>query len=415
MKILIVNTNENEGGAARAANRLYKSLLSENIDVCYFVDNKISDNYKILALTSKLDKIKKILRQQYDQLRVRLYKNRTGMIFSPNNTILTSKLIDKINEINPDIVHLHWVNGGMINIKDLIKINKPILWTMHDGWLFTGGCHLPYDCENFKIKCERCPVLGSSKENDLSSRIFSLKKSIFPKLKLNVVTPSNWLGNNCKKSMLLKDKNINVIPNPIDTDMYRPISKTISRELLGLPDDKQIVLFGASSATSDANKGFKQLREAIDKLNLENILLLVMGGSEPKESNVFQYPVKYLGQLNDDVSIKLAYNSANVSVVPSLSENLSSTIMESLACGTPVVGFDTGGNSDMVEHKFNGYLAKPFESEDLACGIEWILNTPNYDELCINARKKVMREFDSKIVAQKYVELYKEVLLTAKS
>ncbi len=410
MKILIVNTSENEGGAAKAANRLYTSLLNENIDVDYFVDSKTSDNYKVLALTSKLDKIKRIFRQQYDQIKVKLYKNRTGMIFSPNNTVLTSKLIDKINEINPDIVHLHWVNGGMINIKDLIKINKPIVWTMHDSWLFTGGCHLPYDCENYISKCGRCPVLGSSKENDLSSKIFSMKKSIFPKLKLNVVTPSNWLGNNCKKSMLLKDKNINVIPNPINTNIYKPISKNIARELLGLPNDKTIILFGASSATSDVNKGFKQLNEAIDKLNLENILLLVMGGSEPRENNIFKYPVKYLGQLNDDVTIKLVYNSANVSVVPSLSENLSNTIIESLACGTLVVGFDIGGNSDMIEHKKTGYLAKPFESEDLAHGIEWVLNSSNYDELCVNAREKVLKEFDSVVVAKRYMKLYEEMI-----
>jgi len=410
MKILIVNTSENEGGAAKAANRLYTSLLNENIDVDYFVDSKTSDNYKVLALTSKLDKIKRIFRQKYDQIKVKLYKNRTGMIFSPNNTVLTSKLIDKINEINPDIVHLHWVNGGMINIKDLIKINKPIVWTMHDSWLLTGGCHLPYDCENYISKCGRCPVLGSSKENDLSSKIFSMKKSIFPKLKLNVVTPSNWLGNNCKKSMLLKDKNINVIPNPINTNIYKPISKNIARELLGLPNDKTIILFGASSATSDVNKGFKQLNEAIDKLNLENILLLVMGGSEPRENNIFKYPVKYLGQLNDDVTIKLVYNSANVSVVPSLSENLSNTIIESLACGTLVVGFDIGGNSDMIEHKKTGYLAKPFESEDLANGIEWVLNSSNYDELCVNAREKVREQFDSVVVAKRYMELYEEMI-----
>lgn len=410
MKILIVNTNENEGGAAKTAKRLYNALLSQNIHVQYLVDNKTSDNYKIIAFTSKFDKLKKVFRQQYDQLTVKFYKNRTGMIFSPNNTIFTDKFIKKIDEINPDIVHLHWVNGGMINIKDLIKINKPIVWTMHDSWLFTGGCHLPYDCQKFKTKCERCPVLGSSKDNDLSSKIFSLKKLIFPKLKLNIATPSNWLGINCKKSILLKDKNINVIPNPIDTDMYKPISKTISRELLRLPNDKQIILFGASSATSDVNKGFKQLSETIDKLNLENILLVVMGGSEPKENNIFKYPTRYLGHLNDDLSIKLVYNSADVSVVPSLSENLSNTIMESLACGTPVVGFDIGGNSDMIEHTKNGYLAKPFDTTDLKDGIEWVLNTENYNELCVNAREKVMREFDSKVVAGKYISLYEQIL-----
>ena len=135
-----------------------------------------------------------------------------------------------------------------------------------------------------------------------------------------------------------------------------------------------------------------------------------MGGCMPKENNIFKYPIKYLGQLNDNISIKLVYNSANVSVVPSLSENLSNTIMESLSCATPVVAFDVGGNSDMCVHKVNGYLAKPFDCNDFADGIEWILDSLNYDELCLNARNKVLNEYDSKIITKEYIKLYSKIL-----
>jgi hypothetical protein len=410
MKILIINANENNGGAAKAANRLYCGLLHEGIDAYYLVDNKISDDFRILSSERKIDKLKKIFRQQYEHLRVRLYKYRTRTIFSLNNTFFNSGLIKQINMINPDIVHFHWVNGGMINIKDLLKIKKPIVWTMHDSWLFTGGCHLPYECRKFESECKKCPVLGSDKNNDLSNKVFNIKKKIFSKLKLNIVTPSNWLANNCKKSMLLHNKNINIIPNPIDTIMYKPIPKNVAREILNLPNNKKIILFSASSATSDPNKGFRELNIAINSLKLDDVFLLVMGGCMPKENNIFKYPIKYLGQLNDDISIKLVYNSANVSVVPSLSENLSNTIMESLSCATPVVAFDIGGNSDMCVHKVNGYLAKPFDCKDFADGIEWVLNTSKYNELCLNSRKKILNEFDSKIVTKRYIKLYKKIL-----
>ena len=112
----------------------------------------------------------------------------------------------------------------------------------------------------------------------------------------------------------------------------------------------------------------------------------------------------------DDISLVTLYNAVDIMIVPSLQENLSNAIMESLACATPVVGFNIGGNSDMIEHKKNGYLAKPFDTIDLKDGIEWTLNNEYYDELCQNAREKVMREFDSKIVAQQYIEFYKKIL-----
>ena len=410
MKVLIVNTNENEGGAAKAALRLYNSLISENIDAYYLVDNKISDDYRIVGLVSKIDKLKKVVRQQFDQLLVRRYKNRTGMIFSQNSTVFTSELVDRINDINPDIVHLHWVNNGMLNIKDLLRIKKPIVWTMHDSWLFTGGCHVPYKCEKYKDKCGACPVLGSYRQNDLSYKVFKTKEKIFEKINLTIVTPSKWLQSNCLTSQLLKDKSINVIPNGINMNLYKPIKKEIARELLGLPLDKKIVLFTASSATSDPNKGFVKLSEAISKITFLDVVFVVLGGSKPKNAPNFNHDTYYLGQFHDDMAMVLAYGCADVVVVPSLSENLSNTIMESLSCAIPVVAFNIGGNGDMIEHKINGYLAKPFDASDLKDGIEWILNTTKYNQLCTDAREKVMREFDSKMVAGKHIKLYESIL-----
>lgn len=150
--------------------------------------------------------------------------------------------------------------------------------------------------------------------------------------------------------------------------------------------------------------------EALHKLTCEDVEFVVFGSSEPKESQNFRFKTHYLGSLADDVSLVTLYSAVDVMIVPSLQENLSNAIMESLACGTPVIGFDIGGNSDMIEHLSTGYLAKPFETDDLACGIEWVLTNEKYDELSKNAREKVLREFDSVVVAEKYIKLYEDIL-----
>ena len=165
------------------------------------------------------------------------------------------------------------------------------------------------------------------------------------------------------------------------------------------------------SATSDSRKGFNELIEALQKLEKnENIEFVIFGSSKPLDAPNFGFKTHYLGNLADDISLITLYSAVDVMVVPSLQENLSNAIMESLSCGTPVVGFDIGGNSDLIDHKKNGFLAKPFEIEDLKNGIEWMLNQKNYDELCQNAREKVLEKFDSEVVAKQYVELYRKIL-----
>ncbi|OAG27027.1 glycosyltransferase family 4 protein [Thermodesulfatator autotrophicus] len=411
MKILHINTLDISGGAARAAYRLHKALLAEGIDSSMLVQIKISDDYTVIDIAdNKMQKAFNRLRPIIDQIPVKFYKNRTKTLFSPawfgfNN------ILKKIEDINPDIVHLHWICGGMIKIEDLCKIKKPIVWSLHDNWAFTGGCHIKWDCEKYKDKCGSCPRLGSNKENDLSRWVWNRKQKTFSKMDNLIINGlSRWIMNVSQQSSLLKDKRHINLPNPIDTNTFKPFDKEESRELWNLPKNKKLILFGAMSATSDINKGFKELSEALKMLNLKDIEFVVFGSSKPQNAPDFKFETHYVGHLYDDISLVTLYNAVDVMVVPSLQENLSNTIMESLSCGTPVVAFDVGGNSDMIEHKVNGYLAKPFDIEGLASGIEWILNNADYKSLRQNAREKVVKNFDSKIVAQKYINLYKEIL-----
>ncbi len=411
MKILIVNASDNQGGAARAAYRLHKSLLDQGIDSQMLVQSKSSDDYTIIGPTTKLQKGIGKIRPTLDSIPVLFYRHRTKTLFSPS-WLPFRGIVDKINKINPDIVHLHWICGGMLRIEDIPKIKAPIVWSLHDNWAFTGGCHIMWSCEKYKQSCGACPVLGSQKTFDLSRSVFNRKKRAFSKKKdIVIVGLSKWLYDCSKNSILLRHKKHVNIPNPIDTNVFKPLDKNHSRSLWNLPQNKKLILFGAMSATSDINKGFKELKDALHRLDKkDNIELVVFGSSKPQNAPDFGFKTHYFGHLYDDVSLVTLYSAVDVMVVPSLQENLSNAVMESLACATPVVAFDVGGNGDMIVHKENGYLSKPFEAANLKNGIEWILTAPNYHKLSQNAREKVVREFDSEIISKKYIDLYREIL-----
>lgn len=405
MKILIINASDIGGGAARATYRLHKSLLAQGIDSQMLVQDKIGDDWTVTGANTKIQKGINKIRPTLDVIPAKIYKNKTHTSFS-QSWFGFNNIIKKINEINPDIVHLHWICGGMIRIEDIAKIRVPIVWSLHDMWAFTDGYH--YD-ETYDICKNGCQ---SEPKNFLSNSIFRRKQKTYAKIEnMTIVGLSKWLSNCAKNSVLLKDKKHINLPNPINTNIFKAFDKAKTCELWGLPQSKKLILFGAMGATRDLRKGFKELNEALNKLeNKQNIELVVFGSSEPKKPQNFGFKTHYLGHLHDDISLVTLYSAVDVMVVPSLQENLSNTIMESLACATPVVGFDIGGNSDMIEHKENGYLAKPFDTTGLKDGIEWVLNNDNYAKLCKNARQKVLREFDSEIVAKKYINLYKKIL-----
>ena len=249
-------------------------------------------------------------------------------------------------------------------------------------WAFTGGCHYDEGCGAFERSCGKCKVLGSNKADDLSRAVFKKKLATYVKHKnLTVVGLSRWLAGCASKSTLFKNCQIVCLPNPIDTSVYSLLDKRTARDLLGLPMDKKLILFGAMNATSDPRKGYRELCGALLQLKGGEVELVVFGSSKPEIQHDFELKAHYLGQLRDDVTLRALYSAADVMVVPSLQENLS-----------------------------NGYLAKPYDTADLAAGIEWVLNAKNYEELSTNARKKVLSEFDSDVVAKQYIQLYKSLL-----
>ncbi len=410
MKVLTVNTYDVSGGAARAANRLHKALLLAGIESQMLVNSKISDDFTILGQTSKI--IKSIVKTLpfLDSLPIRLYSKRKALVFS-TSWISFGSIVKKINALKPDIVHLHWVCGGLITINEISKIKAPIVWSLHDNWAFSGGCHVAWNCNNYQDSCGTCPGLGSSFPYDLSNINFYRKRKAYSKVKnLTIVGVSSWLSKISSESSLLKNRKILTLPNPLDTDIFKPFDKVISRELMGLPKSKKLILFGANNAINDVNKGLKELIQALNIICIKDIEIVVFGQSKPKGSDIFKFKTHYQGYIYDNISLRLLYSSADVMVVPSLQEAFGQTASEAMSCGIPVVAFETSGLLDIVDHKVNGYLAKKFDPNDLATGIDWVLNTNNYEELSNNARQKVLREFDSKVVSKKYIDLYNNIL-----
>lgn len=410
MKVVIVNTSDIIGGAARAAYRLHKSLLASEINSLMIVQAKSSDDFTVIGPDTKKQKFQYKLNPYIDSMPVRLYKNRSKALFSPAWLSL-SNVIQKINALQPDIVHLHWIASGFIQIEEIAKIKAPIVWSLHDMWPLTGGCHYDENCGSYTNSCGSCPVLGSKSKNDLSSRVLKRKlKSISQVENLHIVGMSRWLAECARKSRLFSSRAVYQLPNPIDTTVFSPFDKKSARDLLNLPQDKKLILFGAMGATSDPRKGFNELSRALMHVDQYNSELIIFGSSKPLMGPLFKQKTHYLGQMYDDVTLRLIYSAADVMIVPSLQENLSNTIMESLSCGTPVVAFDIGGNADMIKHMENGYLAKPFNVQDLAKGIDWVLQHELPRVISSNARNKVCQFFDSKFVALKYIEFYQEII-----
>ncbi|CEN43423.1 Glycosyltransferase, group 1 family protein [Capnocytophaga canis] len=412
MKILHINTTDIEGGAARAAYRLHRALLENGVDSNMLVQSKKSDDYTVKTVfKSKIGKFIGALRPFLDVLPLKIfYKKRTKTPFSPA-WVPFSKVADRINELDPDIVHLHWVAGGMLRIEDLAKIKKTIVWTLHDMWAFTGGEHIDEGQRHYIANCGNSKVLNSGKEKDLSRKGWERKKKTYQKTQnLVIVSPSKWMYDEARKSSLLRSKKHIHMPNVLDTKVFKPINKQIARSLWNIPKDKKIIIFGAISATNDLNKGYDLLKEAIKRLQTENVEIVIFGSSTPKKEEQLNYKITYVGRLYDDISLVTLYSCADVMIVPSKQENLPQTVTEAMACGVPVVAFNTTGIPTIIDHKIDGYLASPFDSEDLKNGIEWVLNNESYEQLSKNAREKIERHFSNEVLISKYISLYKKCL-----
>lgn len=405
MKILILNTAEKKGGAAVACNRLHQALLANGHQSKMLVREKSSNDPTVFEFSSSILRKKINHAFFFLELFILRFFKRKGVDFSlpwfgPN--LAKHPLV-----LEADVIHIHWVQNSYVTLNTLKKLqllNKPIIWTLHDMWAFTGGCHYNIDCRKFETSCQACPQLTNTSVIDFSKLTFNKKAEVIKK-EIQIVCPSNWLAEEAKQSSLLKNNKVEVIPYNIDFDLFKPIEKNLARKEFGISEDKKIILF-VSMNLEDERKGFKWFKEAI--LNLENSILNwtdtheILAIGRHSETKHFNTKIHYTGRLSNTEMISKAYAAADVFVAPSEQDNLPNTVIESLACGTPIVAFNIGGMPDMIDHKQNGYLAEFKNTQELMQGIVYCMN----NDLSIAAREKALLSFQSKNVSDAYVALY---------
>ena len=411
MKTLLINSHDKFGGAARAAYRLHKGFLENAIDSRMLVGFKSSDEVRVKGPVSKAQKLRVMAQTEFEPLLLKYIKGGAIKSFSPA-WLPSSMLHQDISLISPDIVHLHWMCGGLFRLEQIGHIKKPMVWTLHDMWPFTGGCHYDEGCEKYKVSCGECPQLKRSCDSDLSHSVWSRKRSAWKDSDITLVAPSNWLAECARNSTLFQGRRIEVIPNGIDLDLFKPVNRELARDMLGLPKDKKLVIFGAMNATTDDRKGFDLLLKGIQALQKsDDIELVIFGASEPLTPPEFGLPVHYMGVVNDDTSLVLLYSSSDVMVISSRQDNLPNTVVESMACGVPSVAFKVGGLVDLIEHKTTGYLADAFNVSDITKGIEWILgDSKRHLKLCEAARERAENLFDINLVVKQYSDVYKSII-----
>jgi glycosyltransferase involved in cell wall biosynthesis len=337
--------------------------------------------------------------------------------FSPANFGVDISRHPKVQQA--DIIHLHWWNQGFLtpeHIAQLTRLGKPIVWTLHDMWAFTGGCHYDRGCERYLQQCGQCPYLRWPSDRDLSAKVWQRKSRYFSP-NIQIVTCSNWLGERTRASGLMRDFSVTTIPNPIDTEQFKPASldaRLAFRQRLGVPGHTPLLLFAAMNI-ADPRKGFQHLESALMLLKVQRpeleFQVVAIGKHEPEALKKIPYPIHALGQIADPARMVEAYSCSDLFVTPALEENLPNTIMESMACGTPVVGFATGGIPEMIDHAVNGYVAPLRDELKLAESIAFLLSDrKQLVEMQVAARDKVLKTYSEGVVAGQFIALYEQLL-----
>lgn len=409
MKVLHLVAGDLTGGAARGAYWLHNGLRELGVQSKILTNSRttLGDLSVVSIATDSRSRLFSIVRSRLDRLPLKLYRRRRPEIFSTGFCGFNFTKAPEYKEA--DILHLHWINAGLVNIKHLSKVDKPIIWTMRDMWPMTGGCHYAMDCENYLSGCGVCPHLNSQSRWDLSRFVLNRKKKYLSG-RLVPVGISTWLSERAAESDLFKASPVRTIYNAIDTEVFSPLKKELAREILGIPLNKTVILVAAQYLRA-IWKGFDKYLQAIELLDKNKYFLCFMGRCEDAIVEELGFDYKKFGFLYDVVSMRLLYSAADVFVAPSIIEAFGKTLIEAMACGTPVVCFDATGPKDIVDHKVNGYKAEPFSINDLADGIRWVSQHSNPALLQEAARKKVIEKFDTTVVAKQYIELYEQLLV----
>lgn len=422
MKILQISTCDINGGAARAAYRLHRGLREIGQDCRMLVRHKESQDDSVFLVDAKERPenpnedffLSAIIQPYYIDSNQTELSNTLFSLSYPGYDLSGLPVVQ-----SADIINLHWVAQyqSLVTLHRLFSLGKPVVWTLHDQWAFTGGCHYSAGCEKYQSDCVECPQMEDDPFN-LPAAILKDKLEIFKNADLTIVTPSRWMALCARKSKLFKGLKIEVIPNSLETDIYTPLPKPEAKEEIGISPQGITMLFGAIDG-SEKRKGFFELVKAIkfclnedvfQKLLQDDKIRLVCFGRPSEELESIGIPFVALGPLDSDEKIRSAYSAADIFLLPSLEDNLPNTILESMSCGTPVVAFDVGGLPDMVTNGVTGQLVPLSDTRKMGETIIDLIRKPDLRKsMGKEGRKRAEKEYSLSVQAGHYSDLYKEL------
>lgn len=414
MKSLHLNRWDITGGAARAAHGIHCALIHEGVDSWMQVQIKASDEWRVRAPASN--------RARYlAQLKTVVGRVVTGLQTDPEGgprkgAWFPSRAAKGINASDTDVVNLHWIAEETISPCEFKRIDRPLVWTLHDMWAFCGTEHYAPEDEGarWRVGYTRGNRPPGARGPDLDRHLYEIKRKAYDR-QLSIVAPSTWMADCARMSNLLADKPFTVIPHPQNVDCFRPLDRNHARAALRLLPDATIIAFGAISGNKDRRKGFDLLLDTLHRLKerglLDDIHVVIFGQSTPQDCDIgLPFPVTFIGYLHDDVSLALLYNAADVFVSPSRQETFGLTSAEAMACGCPVVAFDDTGTAEIIDHRRTGYLARPQNTADLADGIIWALAANRDGTLGRAAREKAVAKWSYGAVGAAYRNVYENAV-----
>lgn len=416
MNIVHLSTTDVSGGAARAAYRLHEGLEGLGINSEMFVRRKKSDDPAVHTfrppsdLPSRLYRVARRTWLNYVHKRAVRSRSEQWGPFSVGRT----QYGEQVAEQSPaaDIANLHWISD-FVDIEAFFRMWKgPVVWTLHDMNAFTGGCHYSDQCRRYRNACGACPQLGQRTENDLSRAVWTRKREAYAQVEprqFHIVAPSRWLASTARESALLKPFEVSVIPYGLDTERFAPRRPEAVRRALGLSPACKVLAFVAMSTTVK-RKGFALLADALSSLNeIEDLVLLSVGSKKPGLDTAVTH--LHLGHIQSDRLLAAVYSAADAFVIPSLEDNLPNTVLESLACGTPVIGFDIGGIPDMVRDGETGYTVPAGDVSALRDAIASVLQADEKrNAMRDRCRKVAVDEYSLDVQARRYADLYTSLL-----
>lgn len=420
MKVLHINTFD-YGGAANACIRLHQEMLKQGIDSnILFLENKkrkVEKAFTYKYLLSFRERVKyasfnfvnnnKIFKR-FTISKENYLQNRPEAVSIFNSPFSTKNIERQPIYKQADIVNLHWV-AQFIDYPTFFKKNtKPLVWTLHDMNPFTAGCHSSFHCSKYIKGCEKCPQLSSSLKNNYAKRFFSIKNRAFENLNITVVSPSKWLMNESLKSRILGRQNHVNIFNGVDDDVFKIISKKDAKAHFDISSELPVILF-VSDNIKDKLKGFHILIEALRKIKDLHFILAIVGHKQKIVGLPSNIKIKKLGYLVSEKEMALAYNASDAYITPSLQDNLPNTLLESVLCGTPVIGFNIGGIPEIIENNLNGFLCFDTTSESLEKTLRKFLSKPLYFDRH-KIKNHALTKFSGNMQAKKYIELYCSLL-----